>query len=203
MPIKLSSENIIPFIVRESRRLSPTVCLIRIAPKGNERIEPLPVCYTLSLYNEQCTEQRPYTPINLIQDYSKPLSHFEILVRHYAGGILSGFLCSRQPGDVVHLRGPFVKLDITEVVCKNKRLGLIAGGTGITPMLQIIRYVLSTCSDTIMTLLFGNVSDSEVLLREELDLHVKQSNGKLNVLYVVGPAITEEMIKSSMPPPDD
>jgi cytochrome-b5 reductase len=44
---------------------------------------------------------------------------------------------------------------------------MIAGGSGITPMLQIIRDVLKHKSDTTdLTLVFGNVTESDILLRD-------------------------------------
>lgn len=201
--MKLTVDSFCKFIVQQTVPLSPTVSLLSIAPADHTKVDALPVCYSLSLANQDCSEQRPYTPINLIHNYDAPIDQFDILVRKYPNGIISGFLCSRQPGDIVNVRGPFVKVDIDKVVCKYDRLGLIAGGTGITPMLQIIRFVLQTCERTVMTLLFGNVNDSEVLLRDELDHIANQHPTRFTINYTVGPEITEEMIKSVMPAPDD
>lgn len=201
--VRLNVEQFSKFIVQRVHKLSPTVSLVTIAPEDSSKIEPLPVCYSLSLANMDCSEQRPYTPINLIEDYSAPLKNLDILVRQYPNGIISGFLCSRNPGDVVNVRGPFIKVDINDVVCKYERLGLIAGGTGITPMLQIIRFVLQRCEKTVMTLLFGNVNDSEVLLRDELNVLAAKHPNRFTVHYTVGPEMTEEMIKTVMPGPDD
>jgi cytochrome-b5 reductase len=51
-----------------------------------------------------------------------------------------------------------------------KKIGLIAGGTGVTPMLQVIREVLSNPADfTELSLIFANVSEADILLRDELD----------------------------------
>lgn len=177
--------------------------LLTIAPEDASKIEPLPVCFSLSLANADCSEQRPYTPINHIEDYNAPIPNLDILVRQYPNGIISGYLCSRNPGDSINVRGPFIKVDIDEVVCKHARIGLIAGGTGITPMLQIIRFIIQKCYKTRMTLLFGNVNDDEVLLREELSLIAAEHPDRFTVHYVIGPEMTEEMIKTTMPSPDD
>jgi ferredoxin-NADP reductase len=51
----------------------------------------------------------------------------------------------------------------------------IAGGTGITPMLQVANEVLRNPDDkTEVSLIFGNVSEDDILLRKEIDKLAKQ-----------------------------
>jgi cytochrome-b5 reductase len=51
-----------------------------------------------------------------------------------------------------------------------KNLGLIAGGTGITPMLQIIRDIAHNPDDhTIVHLIFANQTEEDIFLRQELE----------------------------------
>jgi cytochrome-b5 reductase len=51
-----------------------------------------------------------------------------------------------------------------------KYIGMIAGGTGITPMLQIVNAVLKNPNDvTRVSLIFANVAESDILCRKELD----------------------------------
>lgn len=53
---------------------------------------------------------------------------------------------------------------------KKKKLGLVCGGTGITPMLQIIRAILKNPDDrTEIWLLFANQTEEDILLRKELE----------------------------------
>lgn len=64
---------------------------------------------------------------------------------------------------------------------------MIAGGTGITPMLQIVRAVLrgrSKGDKTEINLIFANVDEKDILLREDLDSLVKQDD-KLKLYYVL------------------
>ena len=53
------------------------------------------------------------------------------------------------------------------------RVGLIGGGSGITPLYQVLTRVLRALRDrhntTKFTLLLSNVSDKDILLKEELD----------------------------------
>ena len=68
-----------------------------------------------------------------------------------------------------------------------RRIGMIAGGTGITPMLQIIRAIIrgrEAGDHTQVDLIFANVNPEDILLKEDLDSLSKQ-DPKFNVSYVL------------------
>lgn len=84
---------------------------------------------------------------------------------------------------------------------------MIAGGTGITPMLQIIRAIQrgrAAGDRTEVDLIFANVNPEDILLKEDLDALVKQDKG-IRVYYVLNNPpekwdggvgfVTAEMIK--------
>ncbi len=97
---------------------------------------------------------------------------------------MSMHLDSMKIGDTIKMRGPKGHLlyqgrgrfslhrgaTQPEQVLRTRKLGLVAGGTGITPMLQIIRAILKDPKDrTEVWLLFANQSEDDILLREELE----------------------------------
>ena len=64
---------------------------------------------------------------------------------------------------------------------------MIAGGTGITPMLQIIRAVIRgrpTGDKTEIDLIFANVNKEDILLKEDLDQLAKEDQG-FRIHYVL------------------
>ena len=68
-----------------------------------------------------------------------------------------------------------------------KAFGMIAGGTGITPMLQIIRAVIRgrpTGDMTEIDLIFANVNKEDILLKEDLDQLAKEDKG-FRIHYVL------------------
>lgn len=71
-----------------------------------------------------------------------------------------------------------------------KHFGMIAGGTGITPMLQIIRAIVrgrprSGGNDTTaVDLIFANVNKEDILLKEDLDALAAEDD-KFRVHYVL------------------
>ena len=89
---------------------------------------------------------------------------------------------------------------------------MIAGGTGITPMLQVMRAVMRDGGDkTQMSLIFANQTEQDILLRDELEA-LERDNDNFKLHYTVDrpPAkgwkydsgfVTAEMIEKHMPPP--
>lgn len=64
--------------------------------------------------------------------------------------------------------------------------GMIAGGTGITPMYQVAAAILKDPKDsTQLSLLFGNLSESDILIRDELDALVAAHPGRFRVYHVL------------------
>mmetsp|Transcript_68484 Transcript_68484/g.130337 ORF Transcript_68484/g.130337 Transcript_68484/m.130337 type:complete len:309 (-) Transcript_68484:67-993(-) len=121
-----------------------------------------------------------YTPIST----DEQAGYFELLIKGYPNGVVSKYLCSLKAGDSIEVKGPFKKLPYKANM--KKKIGMIAGGSGITPMLQIAKEVLKNPDDkTELTLLFGNQTPKDILIREELDQLAADSKGQLKVFYVV------------------
>lgn len=110
---------------------------------------------------------------------------------------------------------PFVRRRI-------RHLGLIAGGTGITPMYQIINEVLkestSSAPDDVVaplkiSLLFANQTEGDILLRDELEQLAANNANRFKLWYTVDREnadwkyskgfINETMIEEHMPAPGD
>ena len=63
---------------------------------------------------------------------------------------------------------------------------MIAGGTGITPMFQLIKDICSHKEDkTKMSLVFCNKTEDDILLRKELDTFASENSEDFNVCYTV------------------
>lgn len=68
-----------------------------------------------------------------------------------------------------------------------KKVGMIAGGTGITPMLQIINAILREASGVEISLLFANQAEEDILLRDVIEsLEVRAQKGKIGYEYSFG-----------------
>ncbi|GJN05662.1 hypothetical protein PR202_ga23311 [Eleusine coracana subsp. coracana] len=122
---------------------------------------------------------RPYTPI------SDPDSkgYFDLLIKVYPDGKMSQYFASLKPGDVVEVKGPIEKLRYNPNM--KRQIGMVAGGSGITPMLQVVRAILKNSDDnTQVSLIYANVSPDDILLKKELD-RLASSYPNFKVFYTV------------------
>lgn len=112
----------------------------------------------------------------------------------------------------MRIKGPKGQFTYTPGVARE--LGMIAGGTGITPMLQIIRAVLKNPLDvTKISLIYANVNFEDILLKKELDELAAKHPTRFTVFYVLNNPppqwndgvgfVSKEHIQKSMPAPDN
>jgi cytochrome-b5 reductase len=134
-------------------------------------------------------------------------------VRHqsYEKGNISRYLSLIKVGDKVRIRGPKGQFKYHSSL--TREIGMIAGGTGITPMLQIIRAALKNPLDrTKLSLIYANVNAEDILLRAELDELAAKHPDRFNVYYVLNNPpphwkggvgfVTKEQIEQHLPPTD-
>lgn len=69
----------------------------------------------------------------------------------------------------------------------SRAFNMIAGGTGITPMYQIITHILYSGAEdaTKINLIYANQTKDDILLKLELDELAARHKGKFSVHYVV------------------
>lgn len=117
-----------------------------------------------------------YTPTSLDQD-SK--GYFDLLIKVYPNGKLSTYIDNLKLGETIRVKGPKGFYNYQPNMLKH--ICMVCGGTGITPMYQIIKAILSNPEDnTQITLLYGSQSEADILLRAELDeFAAKHDNFKL------------------------
>ena len=106
---------------------------------------------------------KPYTPIDVTND------HLDLLVKGYKTGKVSSSLFESKEGDKVVLKGPREKLNV-RVLDSVQRILAFAGGTGIAPIYQVLKYIKSKYKDNMKVQLFyANKTREDILLKDELD----------------------------------
>ncbi|KAK2464747.1 hypothetical protein APHAL10511_003165 [Amanita phalloides] len=149
---------------------------------------------------------RPYTPI------SPPNLKGEVvlLIKRYENGNQSKHIHSLKEGDTLALKGPIIKFPYKEN--EFEQVVLIGGGTGITPLYQVLDHALANKSNkTKFKLLFSNVTEKDILLREELDALKKKHSDNVDIVYILnkpgpnwtGPSgyVTADIVKKHAAPP--
>ena len=110
-------------------------------------------------------ERRSYSICSGVDD-----GDLRIGVRHVTGGVMSGWLNqSLKTGETIDVLPPegrfFVPID---AALARNYLG-IAGGSGITPILAIMKTVLAREPLSRFTLIYGNRHQSSTMFKEELE----------------------------------
>ena len=171
--------------------------------------------------------QRSYTPTTSDDD----LGHVDFVIKIYKGGVIerfpdggkmSQYFGTLKVGDSVTLSGPFGLVEYKGeglFTWKGKsfkctQVGMIAGGTGITPMLQVINAIIKDPKDTTkISLLYANQTEEDILVRKELEeIEVKHPD-RFKIWYTVDRPtenwkyssgfINKDMIADHLPPSGD
>lgn len=174
--VALNSKTFTDLKLESIKKVSPNASIFRFSLPSGNHVSGLNVASFVLVKNGDVI--RPYTPI------SEPTTrgYLDLLVKKYEGGPMSTHIHSLNSGDSLSFKGPIKKIDY--VPNKWEKVGMIAGGTGITPMLQIIHEALKDKTDkTKICLLFGNISEKDILLKGELDKLKKENPQRFDVVY--------------------
>ena len=183
-------------------------------------------------------DQRPYTPVS---SDALDKGYVDFVIKVYfpnkefpKGGVVSQKMEGLKIGDECAFYGPLGgkryvgKGQFTVKRLKSQgggaemrrttSIGMIAGGSGITPMLQIMREMLRESGERgpKISLLYANKSEEDILCRSTLENFEKNFPGRVKVWYTVDKLanaknketwkydvgfITSEMIEKHLPKP--
>lgn len=151
------------------------------------------------------TVQRSYTPttddttvgeVSLVIKVYRPLPP-----KFPEGGKMSQYLDGLKIGDTVRMKGPKGHLTwlgrggrfsvkplgkpLEQRSCKT--LALIAGGTGITPMLQILNAIFTHPGDSAVKvkMIYCNQTPDDILVRKELEALAEKHKDRFTLWYTV------------------
>ncbi len=119
---------------------------------------------------------------------SSPLiaTELRVAVKRVKDGKGSNWLNDKvRPGDRLEVMTPMGNF-YTELQATNqKNYVLLAGGSGITPMLSIIKAVLATEPKSTLQLFYGNQDETAIIFRQELEALVATNKERLQVYYIL------------------
>lgn len=217
----------------DKKEISHDTKRFRFGLPSPEHIMGLPIGQHIHLIADINGETiiRAYTPVSSDEDKG----YVDLVIKVYArnvhpkfpnGGKMSQYVDELKIGDTIAFRGPTGKLKYNgngefnirrpnkvPVDIKSEHINMIAGGTGITPMLQLIREVFVRANEFNLkiSLLFANQSEDDILLRSELDELATKFPDNFKVWYTVDTAsdkwsystgfVNAEMIREHLYPP--
>ena len=150
------------------------------------------------------TVKRPYTPSSV----PGTTGYFDLTVKRYDTGLVSKYLHDRKVGDRVLISGPNAGGHWVDGMAR--RVGFVAGGTGITPMISIIRWILAKGLDAELFLVFANKTEADIIFRDEWESNAREhANFHLHHVLEHPPPgwtqgtgrITEGILRGHLPAP--
>lgn len=151
--------------------------------------------------------QRSYTPVE------SPPGEVQLVIKVYHplppkfphGGLMSQHLDDLQIGQTILMRGPKGHMEwytqkhtkpgsfhvkplgkkAEERYCE--QIGMMAGGTGITPMLQLLHEIFrsGTRYNIQVKLIYANQTEDDILVREELELLAREHPDSFHLHYTL------------------
>ncbi|KAL4027301.1 hypothetical protein IC575_010462 [Cucumis melo] len=208
----LDPDNFKEFKLVKRTQLSHNVAKFRFSLPTPTSILGLPIGQHMSCRGKDSQGEdvvKPYTPTTLDTD----VGYFELVIKMYPQGRMSHHFREMREGDYLAVKGPKgcegrFKYEPNEV----EAFGMLAGGTGITPMFQVARAILENPVDrTNVHLIYANVTYEDILLKEELDSLATTFPTRFSIYYVLNQPpeewdggvgfVTEEMIRLHCPAP--
>lgn len=225
-PLALDPKQRLPFKLLERTELNHNTRLLRFALQSPKHVLGLPVgqhVFVSASIGGRLV-MRAYTPVSVNADKGV----FDLLIKVYfrgtdpefpLGGAMSQHLDTLRPGDTIDVKGPLGHIDylgrgafdISSAKVRVTRVAMVAGGTGITPMYQLLRAMLDDSADTTrIWLLYANRSEDDILLAAELGALAAAHPTRFTLVHTLSrPSaawtgctgrVSAEMVTKHMPP---
>ncbi|CAI9787467.1 unnamed protein product [Fraxinus pennsylvanica] len=196
----LDPENFKDFKLVKKTQISHNVAKFKFALPTPTSVLGLPIGQHISCRGKDGQGEeviKPYTPTTLDSD----VGYFELVIKMYPQGRMSHhFREMRVAGRFKYQPGQV------------RAFGMLAGGSGITPMFQVTRAILENPNDkTKLHLIYANVTYEDILLKENLDSLAANYPDRFKIYYVLNQPpevwnggvgfVSKEMIQTHCPAP--
>ena len=157
-----------------------------------------------------------YFFITIKQDGKELTKHFSFsssptekkhveFTKKFTDSEFSAALKSLNTGDWARIDAPYGEFTFEG---EHPKIGLLAGGIGITPLRSICKYCTDKKLDTKITMLYGSRTETDICFRKELEI-MQQQNKNLKIVFTLNEGspgwkgavgfITADMVKLEIP----
>ncbi|KAF7337563.1 NADH-cytochrome b5 reductase [Mycena sanguinolenta] len=201
LPSALNPEEFVSFTLKKvvPYNHNSSTFIFELPPKTSSKL-PVASCVVVQAAEPEALQDkkgkpviRPYTPISSADNTGELV----FLIKKYETGVMSKYIHELKPGDSLKVKGPISKFPYKEN--EFDEVALIGGGSGIP------------ANTTKFKLLFSNVTEEDILMREDLDALAKKHPKHLELVYLLdkpkegwqGPKgyISADVIKKYVAPP--
>jgi len=211
-----------PFKLVEKVSVTHNTRRFKIALQTPNTVLGLPIGnhFSLRFFDDDGSEViRSYTPVSSDDE----VGYVELVIKIYEDGKMGQYLDHLNIGDHIDIMGPkgFIHYDSPSHIILTKprakgsfvfqTLNMIAGGTGLTPMYQIIQQIIKDNKDeTKVKMIYGNITDDDILCRSDLQKMRKVRN--IDIIFTLDQPpsgwqeeagyVTSTMIEKHLAPPE-
>ena len=125
--------------------------------------------------------RRSYSICSAVQD-----ERLRVAIKRCSGGLFSNWATERlQPGMQLEVMPPSGSFNVPLDAASRRHYLAFAAGSGITPILSIVKTTLQAEPESRFTIVYGNRASSTVIFRDELTDLKDQYLGRLRLVYVM------------------
>lgn len=125
--------------------------------------------------------RRSYSICSAVQE-----NRLRVGIKRQKGGIFSNWAADNlRPGDVVEAMPPAGSFHTPLVAEEARHYVAFVGGSGITPVLGIIKSTMIGEPRSIFTLFYGNMASATIMFREELEDLKNQYLDRMQIVHIL------------------
>ncbi len=148
---------------------------------------------------QNITIRKNFNGEELRRSYSLCTAPYEkeikVAIKKVTGGLFSAFANnSLQKGDVLEVLPPVGKFNAKLIETRAANYLAIAAGSGITPVISIIKHTLLTHANSNFTLIYANKSRSSIIFFEELEGLKNKYMQQFNFINILSREKTESAL---------
>ncbi|GBL35860.1 1,2-phenylacetyl-CoA epoxidase, subunit E [Filimonas sp.] len=118
---------------------------------------------------------------------SSPLENdFRVAIKQVTGGKFSGYACSQlKKGDLIEVMTPMGNFTTPLDATSQKNYMALVAGSGITPVMSLMKSILATEPLSTFTLAYGNQNLQSIIFKEEIEALKNKYMGRLQVIHIL------------------
>lgn len=118
---------------------------------------------------------------------SSPLEHeYRVAIKQVEGGKFSNFACSSlKKGDMIEVMTPMGNFTTTIGSSEQKNYMAFVAGSGITPVMSLMKTILAKEPESTFTLVYGNQNLQSIIFKEEIEGLKNKYMGRLQVIHIL------------------
>ena len=112
--------------------------------------------------------------------------YLAVTVKRVDDGLLSNWLPDHlKKGSTIHVMEPMGQFTSTYAATNKRHIIMFAGGSGITPMMSIIKTLLAEEPDSMCSLIYGNRDEHSIIFKKQLEAMQTADEGRLHVIHIL------------------